>query len=77
MSTTGLYAYAITRGLDPTTVAEQSGIGGQPVRLVEREGLAVVVSEVDLEQFGEEGLRRNLEDLAWLEHMERKIIKTF
>ena len=51
MSTTGLYAYAITRGLDPATASEQSGIGGQPVRLVEREGLAVVVSEVDLEQF--------------------------
>lgn len=67
MSTTGLYAYAITRGLDPAAAAEQPGIGGQPVRLVEREGLAVVVSEVDLEQFGEEGLRRNLEDLSWLE----------
>ena len=67
MSTTGLYAYAITRGLDPEAVAEQSGIGGRPVRLVEREGLAVVVSEVDLEEFGEEGLRRNLEDLGWLE----------
>ena len=67
MSTTGLYAYAITRGLDSAAVAEQSGIGGRPVRLVEREGLAVVVSEVDLEEFGEDGLRRNLEDLAWLE----------
>jgi len=67
VSTTGLYAYAITRGLDPATASEQSGIGGQPVRLVEREGLAVVVSEVDLEEFGEEGLRRNLEDLSWLE----------
>jgi hypothetical protein len=67
VNTSGLYAYAITRGLDAAAVAEQSGIGGQPVRLVEREGLAVVVSEVDLEQFGEEGLRRNLEDLAWLE----------
>ncbi len=67
MSTTGLYAYAITRGLDPATASEPSGIGGQPVRLVEREGLAVVVSEVDLEEFGEEGLRRNLEDLSWLE----------
>jgi len=67
VSTTGLYAYAITRGLDPATASEQSGIGGRPVRLVEREGLAVVVSEVDLEEFGEEGLRRNLEDLSWLE----------
>ena len=65
--TTGLYAYAITRGLGAGEVAGQRGIGDAPVRRVEREGLVMLVSEVDLEDFGEEGLRRNLEDLAWLE----------
>ena len=65
--TTGLYAYAITRGLAPADVGAQRGIGGAPLRPVEREGLVMLVSEVDLDDFGEEGLRRNLEDLAWLE----------
>lgn len=67
MSRTGLYAYAITRGLGPADVAGQAGISGEPLALVERKGLAMVVSEVDLDEFGEEGLRRNLEDLRWLE----------
>jgi hypothetical protein len=65
--TTGLYAYAITRGLASADVAGLRGIGGAPVRPVECGGLVMLVSEVDLEDFGEEGLRRNLEDLAWLE----------
>ncbi|GCD89267.1 GvpL/GvpF family gas vesicle protein [Nocardioides sp. LS1] len=64
---TGLYAYAIARGLTDADVSGQSGIAGAPLRLVEREGLVAVVSEVDLDEFGEEGLRRNLEDLRWLE----------
>lgn len=67
MSGRGLYAYAITRGLSAEDVEGRQGIGAAPVRLVEREGLGVLVSEVDLEDFGEEGLKRNLEDLRWLE----------
>ncbi|GAB3766170.1 non-ribosomal peptide synthetase component F [Nocardioides ginsengisegetis] len=65
--TTGLYAYALSRGLTDADVSGQPGIGGAPLRLVQLEGLVAVVSEVDLEEFGEEGLRRNLEDLRWLE----------
>jgi hypothetical protein len=64
---TGLYAYAISRGLGADDLAGEEGIGGAPLRLVEHQGLCAVVSEVDLEEFGEEGLRRNLEDLRWLE----------
>ena len=64
MSGPGLYAYAITRALDADLSARQ-GIEDAPLRLVEVDGLGVVVSEVDLEEFGEEGLRRNLEDLRW------------
>jgi hypothetical protein len=67
VSERGLYAYAITRGLGAGDLEGRTGIGGAPLRLVEREGLGVLVSEVDLEDFGEEGLKRNLEDLAWLE----------
>ncbi len=67
MSGTGLYAYAIARGLSPADLADEPGIGDVPLGLVEHEGLAAVVSEVDLAEFGEEGLRRNLEDLRWVE----------
>jgi hypothetical protein len=37
------------------------------LRSVECSGLAAVVGSVDLEHFGEEALRRNLEDIEWLE----------
>jgi hypothetical protein len=63
----GVYFYAICRGLNPSVLTGRQGIADAPVRLVEEDGLQAVVSEVDLEEFGEEGLRRNLEDLAWLE----------
>lgn len=66
---TGLYFYAICRGLPASQIEGETGIGGAPLRLVEDDDLAAVVSEVDLEEFDEEGLRRNLEDLAWLEQV--------
>lgn len=61
----GLYAYALTRA----EVAEQvdaAGIGGADVTTVTHDGLAAIVSTVDLDEFGEEGLRRHLEDLDWV-----------
>lgn len=66
---TGLYCYAITRGLERERLDGLTGIGDRPLRLVDHQGLAGVVSEVDLDEFGEEGLRSNLEDLAWLERV--------
>src|SRR5262249_6608748 len=63
----GRYLYAVSRGLPPRDVAGVAGLGGAPLDVVEHRGLAVLVSSVDLEEYGEEGLRRNLEDLAWLE----------
>jgi hypothetical protein len=38
---------------------------------VEHRDLAAVVSDVDLDEYGEEGLRRNLEQLDWLEETAR------
>jgi hypothetical protein len=64
---TGLYCYAITRGLVGEHLDGLTGIGERPLWLVEHEGLAGVVSEVGLDEFGEDGLRSNLEDLGWLE----------
>lgn len=66
---TGLYCYAITRGVSPEDLDARTGIDEAPLRLVRHEDLSAVVSEVNLEEFGEEGLRRNLEDLAWLERV--------
>ncbi|GAA4253595.1 GvpL/GvpF family gas vesicle protein [Dactylosporangium darangshiense] len=47
------------------------GIVGATVRTVATAGLVAVVSPVDPAEFGEEALRRNLEDLPWLEGVAR------
>jgi len=69
MAESGRYLYAVTRAGAP----DPGGVGlrGAPLRDVERNGLAAVVSDVDLAEFGEEPLVRNLEDLAWLEEVAR------
>jgi hypothetical protein len=60
-----LWVYAVTR---PDAAAEpMEGVAGGPVRLVNVADLAAMVSPVDLAEFGEEPLRRNLERLPWLE----------
>src|SRR4051794_17527409 len=67
MGETGRYLYAVCRDLDPAVLAGVSGLAGRPLELVELRGLEAVVSTVDLEEYGEEALRANFEDLAWLE----------
>ena len=42
-----------------------------PVELIEDDGLAALVSRVPVAEFGEEPLRRNLNELAWLERVAR------
>jgi hypothetical protein len=46
-------------------------VAGGTVELVEGDGLAALVSRVPLAEFGEEPLRRNLNELAWLERVAR------
>jgi hypothetical protein len=70
MAETGRYLYAITRGVDPARLTG-TGLDDRPLATVEHRGLVAVVSDVDLASYGEEGLRRNLEDLAWLERVAR------
>jgi hypothetical protein len=68
---TGVYVYALARDLPGDTVERTQGVGGAPVRVIAHEGVQALVSTVDLAEFGEEALRRNLEDLGWLEDTAR------
>jgi len=49
-----------------------TGLRDAPLEVVRHRELGAVVSNVELTEFGEEGLRRNLEDLRWLEEVARK-----
>lgn len=71
MGESGRYMYAITRGSVEGALGAVRGLRGEPLDLVEHHGLVAVVSTVDLDEFGEDGLRRNLEDLQWLEEVAR------
>lgn len=63
---TATYMYAVSRGLRAADLEEVRGFDDQPLRLVPHEGLVAVVSTVPLSSFGEDALRRNLEDFDWL-----------
>ena len=66
----GVWVYAIAdhAGGD---VFLPAGVARTEVRAIMSSGLTVLASDVDLAEFGEEALRRNLENLAWLEEMAR------
>lgn len=65
----GVYLYAVCTEPAPTTGV--SGLGGRPVRGLADDGLLAAVSTVDLDEFGEQGLRAHLEELTWLEQVAR------
>jgi hypothetical protein len=67
----GVWAYAITQDDGEHGVSSLTGVAGTRVRATRAAGLTVLVSDVDLAEFGEVALRRNLEDLAWLEAVAR------
>jgi hypothetical protein len=69
---TGTYVYAVARKLDGDTLTGLEGVGGAPVRTISQRDLTVVVSTVDLAEFGEEALRENLEVLSWVEDTARR-----
>lgn len=72
MGETGVYVYAIVRDVAGVDLESQAGIGGGVLRPVEGPGVVAVASDVDLDEFGEEALRRNLEQLPWLEEVARR-----
>ncbi|MEU1877786.1 GvpL/GvpF family gas vesicle protein [Streptosporangium sp. NPDC020072] len=67
MTETGTYVYAIAHGAGGPDPSGLEGVGGAPVRTIEHAGLVAYVSAVPLDRFGEEPLRRSLEDLDWVE----------
>jgi hypothetical protein len=64
---TGVYLYAVARGVSAEQIDGVVGLSGGEVRLLDHDGLVAVASNVDLDEYGEEGLRANLERLEWLE----------
>ncbi|MEU4509721.1 GvpL/GvpF family gas vesicle protein [Nonomuraea wenchangensis] len=63
MSDTGTYLYAVARD----EVADcPTGVADADVRTIVRGGLVAYVSSVPMDRFGEEPLRRSLEDMDWL-----------
>ncbi|MFI6824467.1 GvpL/GvpF family gas vesicle protein [Micromonospora sp. NPDC050187] len=62
----GIIPASVTGALAPVT-----GLADTPVRVVRGSGLAAVFSAVPLDEYGEQPLRRNLEDLVWLERTAR------
>ncbi|MFG1698257.1 GvpL/GvpF family gas vesicle protein [Nonomuraea sp. NPDC049309] len=61
----GTYLYAVAR--EPLPPGEPlAGVAEAPVRTIARNGLVAYVSTVPLDGFGEEPLKRSLEDLDWL-----------
>lgn len=71
MSDTASYVYLAARDVPDDAVTDVTGLEGAPLRVVRNAGLAAVVSTVELADFGEDGLRRNLENLEWLERVAR------
>lgn len=63
-----VWVYAVADDIDPAALI---GIGGADVRRVAAAGLVAAVSSVPADQFGEAALRRNLENLSWLEQTAR------
>jgi hypothetical protein len=65
---TVVWLYAVVRGLGGGQLPADHGVGGVGPRILELGGgVGAVVAAVDAAQFGEEPLRRNLEDRQWLE----------
>lgn len=71
MAELGQYLFAVTRGLDAAELKGVHGLRGASLRVLEHRGLQAITCSVDLDEFGEEPLRRHLESLPWLEEVAR------
>ena len=71
MSDTGRYLFAVTRRLPARDLTNVHGLRNASLEVVPCDDLQAVVCTVDLDEFGEEPLRRHLEDLDWVEELAR------
>ena len=68
----GRYAYGVVPSAARLELEDLRGVdGAHPIEVVEQDGLAAITSAVELTDYGEEGLRRHLEDLAWVDRTAR------
>jgi hypothetical protein len=65
------WVYAIIRRAAPERLRGVRGVGGEPVRSIERAGLSAVVGSVDPRRFGAEQPRGGVEDIRALEGLLR------
>ena len=63
----GIYVYGVTDCTALAGLPEQGVAAGYPVTLLPHRDLAAVISEVPLDEWDEEPLKANLNDMAWLE----------
>ena len=66
-----VWMYAVAADAAGSLTCDASGIGGERPRTVRAAGLTALVGDVSRLEFGEAALRRNLEDLDWLERTAR------
>ena len=70
--TFGCYVYCVVRAAERPALEGLAGVEpASGVGVVTHGGLSALVSRVRLEEFGADALRRNLEDLAWVERTAR------
>ena len=65
------YLFAVARDLESSALAGTPGLRQAPLEIIDHRALQAVVCSVDLDEFGEEKLATNLEDLGWLEDVAR------
>jgi hypothetical protein len=63
----GVWVYAVCDDIAAERLGQLTGVGGGLVRGISAHGLTAVAGDVPLAEFGESALRRNLEDVTWLE----------
>lgn len=67
----GLWAYCVVRASDPSPEPLPGVDPAHQTERIEHGGLAALVSPVALAEYDEAALRRNLNDLGWLERVAR------
>jgi hypothetical protein len=72
MSVDVVWVYAVIHvGRAESRVSGLRGVAGEPVQVVASDDLAAVVGVVSLDEYGQDALRRNLEDLDWVSQKAR------